>query len=246
MCNRGKDTLSENCVDPSEIQEGDLMAFVDGTAGKAVAEHVRRCAACARQAKALAELQAALTSHLHRHSCPEPDQLIAYQHGELKGSEKLVVAQHLRQCPHCARELANLARDERAGLGERFRKALEILEAAPAKPQSQAATARDGSEMARPKQRVYRAGEIEIVVSQRPVWGQSGRWDLSGLVRVGGRVPETMEEARVELYRGEGVIAITFVNPHGHFVFTNVEPAAYDLALLWKGLDVRVKDVRVE
>jgi hypothetical protein len=237
--------LSEKCVDPTEIQAGDLMAFVDGTAGEAVAEHIRRCAACARQVKVLTELQAALTSNLYRHSCPEPDQLIAYQHGELEGNEKLVVAQHLRQCPHCARELAGLARDERVGLGERFRKAFEVLEAARVIPRRQAAAVRDGPGTARPKQQVYRADEIEVIVSQKPIWGQPGRLDISGLVHVGGRVPETIGGAQVELYRGEGLIAIATVSPRGRFAFTNVEPAAYDLALLWKSRDIWIRDVRV-
>lgn len=222
------------------------MAYVDGTAGEAVIQHVHRCPPCARQAKDLARLQATLAINLYRHSCPEPDRLIAYQQDELGGNEKLVVVQHLCQCPHCARELANLAREERAGLGERFRKAIEVLEAVLVTPQAAAAVVRDGLGTARPKQQVYRANEIEIIISLQPVWGQPGRRDLSGLVHIEGQVPETIGGAKVELYRGEGLIAITAVSPRGHFGLTNVDPAEYDLALFWEGRDVRLKGVRVE
>jgi anti-sigma factor RsiW len=238
--------LSDSCIDPAEIQEGDLMAYVDGTAGEAVVRHVHRCPTCARRAKELARLQATLAINLYRHSCPEPDRLIAYRQDELGGNEKLIVIQHLRQCPHCARELADLAREERAGLGERFREAVEVLEAALVTPQAQVAAVRDGPGTARPKQQVYRAAEVEIIVSLRPVWGQPGKWDLSGLVHIGGQVPETIGGAKVELYRGEGSIAITMVSARGHFGLTNVDPAEYDLALFWEGRDIRLKGVRVE
>jgi anti-sigma factor RsiW len=237
--------LSENCVDPTEIREGDLMAYVDGVAEEAVVQHIRRCPACARQVEALAGLEAALASNLYRHACPESDQLITYHQGELEGNEKLVVAQHLRQCPHCARELAGLAREERVGLRERFREAVEVLEAVLVAPQAKTVAVRDAPEAARPEQRVYRAGEIEIAVGQRPVWAQPGRWDLSGLVRVAGRAPEAIGGARVELYRGAGLIAVAAVDPQGHFAFAGVESAKYDLSLLWESRDIRLRGVQV-
>jgi anti-sigma factor RsiW len=237
--------LSENCVDPTEIREGDLMAYVDGMAGEAVARHIRRCPACARQAEALAELRAALASTLYRRTCPESDQLIAYYQGDLGGSERLVVAQHVRQCPHCAGELADLAREARAGLRERLRVAIEVVEAALVMPRARAAVVRDAPEATRPEQRVYRAGEIEIALGQEPVWAQPGRWDLSGAVRVGERAPEMIGGARAELYRDEGLVAVAAVDPRGRFLFAGVEPADYDLSLWWENRDVRLRGVRI-
>lgn len=238
--------MSETCVNPAEIQEGDLAAFVDGVADEAVIQHIHRCPACARQAEELAALQAILTTKLHRFSCPDPDQLIAYQQGELQGNEKLVVAQHLRQCPHCPRELAALARDERMGLGERTCRAIEVLEAALVTPQVKAAAVRDAPKAVGPKQWVYRAGEVEIVINQQPVWARPHRWDLSGLVRIGGQVPEMLGGAMVELYRGEGLIAITRVSPRGRFAFANVGTDDYDLSLIWEDREIRLKEVHVK
>lgn len=234
------------------------MAYIDHTAEEAVIQHIQRCPACTRQAEELATFQAILTAKLHRVSCPKPDQLIAYHQRELQGSEKLIVAQHLRQCPHCARELAALARDERIGLGERVRAAIEVLDAVlvtPQRPQGcqiQAAGVRGAPEAARPTPQVYRAyeneheNEIEIIVNQRPSRTHPRRWDLSGLVHIGGQVPETIGRATVELYRGEGLIAITKVSSRGQFTFTAVEPAGYDLSLVWEDREVRLKGVQVE
>ena len=250
----------ETCIHPSEIQESDLMAYVDGTADEAVVQHIRRCPACARQAEALATLQATLTAKLYRFSCPTPDQLIAYQQSELRGSEKLVVVQHLRQCPHCARELAALAREERMGLGERIRAAIKVLDAVLVTPQLQAAGVRGAPGATRRTPQVYRADEIEIIVSQTSSRTHPRRWDLSGLVHVGGQVPETIAPstgsghrgARVELYRGEGLIAITTVSPRGRFAFAAVEPGDYDIRLVWvkntgwQDLRIRLADQEVE
>lgn len=221
------------------------MAYVDGVAGEAVVQHVRRCPACARQVQALAGLEAALASNLYRRTCPESDQLIAYHQGELEGNEKLVIAQHLRQCPHCARELAGLAHEERVSLRQRLRAAIEVLEATLMMPPTQVAVVREAPEVTRAEQQVYRAGEIEIALSQQAVWAQPGRWDLSGQVRVGGRVPETIGGARVELYRGAGLIAIAAVDPRGHFAFAGAESADYDFSLLWEGRDIQMKGVRI-
>jgi hypothetical protein len=239
-----KGALSENCVDPTEIQEGDLMAYVDGVAGETVVQHVRRCPACARQVQALAGLGSALAANLYRHTCPESDQLIAYHQGELEGNEKLVVAQHLRECPHCARELAGLAREERVSLRERLHAAIETVEAVLVPPRAQVAAVRD-AETTRPEPRVYRAGEIEITLSQQAVWAQPGRWDLSGQVRVGGQVPDTIGRARAELYCGEGLIAIAVVDSDRCFDFAGLESADYDLSLLCEGLDIQMRGVRI-
>ena len=278
--------MSETCINPAEIQEGDLMAYVDAVADEAVVQHIRRCPACARRAEELAARQAVLAAKLYRFSCPTPDQLIACQRGELQGSEKLVVAQHLRQCPHCAREVAALAHQnvetEGMGLGEQFRAAIKVLEAVLVTPQAspralsravQATGMSGASGVTRPRPQVYRACKTEIVVNQYPSRTHPHRWDLSGLVRVEGQVPETIttsapgadrsspparnqvfrkkpgfshDGARAELYRGEELTAITAISPRGHFVFIAVESANYDISLVWRDREVRLKGVQVE
>jgi hypothetical protein len=195
------------------------MAYVDGTADQAVIEHVRRCPACARQAQELAALQATLTARLYRASCPTPDQLIAYQRGELRGSENLTVAQHLRQCPHCARELAALAHEEEedAHPGERFCTAIEV---------------RIAPGVSRTTAQVYRLCHVKVTVTQRLARANPGRWDLSGQVDLGGYEPESIDGTAAELYRGEELVATTAVGPRGQFTFRNLEPGGYYLSLV--------------
>jgi hypothetical protein len=237
--------VGETCINPAEIQEGDLMAYADGAASRSVVAHVRHCPTCARQARELAGLQALLLANLNRFSCPASDQLIAYHQAELQGSEKLVVAQHLRQCPHCARELATLARDERESLGERIGSALKVMAATPASPHAQMAPVRDGAGPARAMLQVYRADEIEFILTLPLSDTHPHEQDLSGLVHIGGQVPETIGGAKVELYRHEGLIAIAYISSRGHFTFAAIEPAGYDLCLLWEDREIWLRGVKV-
>lgn len=82
------------------------MAYVDGTARKAVAEHIYRCPACAQEVEELKVLQSVLAIKLYRHSCPESERLLAYRLGALEDDESMTIAKHLGQCPHCVRELS--------------------------------------------------------------------------------------------------------------------------------------------
>jgi glutaredoxin len=221
------------------------MAYVDGVASRSVVKHIRSCPACAGRARELSRLQALLTATLYRSSCPDSEQLIAFHQGELQGNEKLVVAQHLRGCPHCARELATLARDERESLGERMGTALKVLVAARMAPQAQPAAVRDRSRPARTIPQVFRADDVEFILTLQPSFALPHQQDLSGVVHVGGQVPETIGGARVELYRDGGLISITHVTPRGHFTFAAIDPDEYDLSLLWGDRDIWLRGVRV-
>jgi anti-sigma factor RsiW len=238
--------MVETCINPAEMGDGDLMAYVDGTADEAIVHHVRLCPACTRQAEELARLQAMLTANLYRRSCPTSEQLIAYRYGELQGGEHLVVAQHLRQCPHCARELAALSHAERRGPGEWLRTTIEVVEAALVTPHVQAAGVRTIPGRDRSTPQVYRADGVEVIVNQHPSRTHPHQWDLVGLVHVAGQVPATIGEARAELYRGEGLIAIEQVSPRGQFTFAGLEPAGYDLGLIWEQREIRLEGIRVQ
>jgi hypothetical protein len=238
--------MDEICINPVEIEEGDLMAYVDGLAEKAVMQHIQRCPACARQVAELATLQTVLTDRLYRRSCPSPDQLLSFQQDELDKGERLVIAQHLRQCPHCARELATLARDERAGLGDWLRSVIKVVDGLLVTPRLQPAAVRDASPASRPAPQVYQADEVEVIVQMQASGTHPHLRDLSCLVHIGGHVPETIGQAQAELYRGDGLVDMTRVSPRGRFVFEAVEPSVYDLSLVWGDREIRLKGIKVE
>jgi len=237
------ENVNHECINPTEIEEDDLMAYVDGTADRAVVRHVRRCPACARQAGELAALQAVLRAQIYRCGCPPPEQLLAYRHGELDGGKALQVAQHLRQCPHCAHEMALLARQAREGLGSRLRSALRTIEATLITPQLQAQAVPLRGQT--PPTQIFRTSKFDILLSQHPARARPEQWDLSGLIHSGGRVPSTIDRVHAELYRGKGLIALTQVGKRGQFSFAALDPGRYDLELVWPEQIIRLAEVQV-
>jgi hypothetical protein len=174
-------------------------------------------------------------------TCPAPARLAAYYRGALEVGAKLVLAAHLRECEACAQELAALSRRERQRLAQRLRGALRVLEAALVSPKVQVAGVR--GEAAGPQ--VYRAGELEVILNRRPSSAHRYQHDLTALVHTGGQEPEGIADARVELYQGEGLIAVASASDRGHFTFSGVEPGEYELCLLWGEREIRLREVRL-
>ena len=241
-----QNTMDQECTSPGTISSDDLAAFAEGLADEQTIEHLRHCPACAREAQELVLLQAALAGRLYRHSCPPAEQLIAYREGELVGNEHLIVSRHLQLCPHCARELAALAHEERQTLAERLGAALQLIKARPAAPQLLPAMRGGRSEDdLSPEGYEYEAGEVNILVTLQPAAAQPGWYDLMGLVYVGEQVPEGIGGAKVELYRDQELVAITAVSPRGQFTIPDVRPASYKLVLLWEHRDIHIEGVQV-
>ena len=97
-----------NCVSPPELDDRQLLTYVDGEADRNVATHLEQCSYCLEKARQLARLQKRLTRRLYRLTCPSPAELGEYHLGMLDAAQGATIAQHLQECPHCTREVAQL------------------------------------------------------------------------------------------------------------------------------------------
>ena len=97
-----------NCISPPELSDRHLLEFFDGEAGPETTHHLGGCQYCRSRADALARLQKSLTSRLYRITCPSPLELGEYHLRILPSPQMLVIAQHVRECPHCETEVAHL------------------------------------------------------------------------------------------------------------------------------------------
>ena len=98
-----------NCISPPELDDKQLLAYLDNReADPATALHLKKCPYCREKAEALDRLQKRLTTKLYRFDCPSPLELGEYHLRMLPSPQMLVVAKHARECPHCAREIAEL------------------------------------------------------------------------------------------------------------------------------------------
>jgi hypothetical protein len=100
--------LSKNCVFPPELDEKQLLLYLDGEANREILSHLERCAHCREKAETLDRLQKRLTTRLYRLTCPPTIELGEYHLRLLPAAQMLVVAQHVRECPHCSREVLQL------------------------------------------------------------------------------------------------------------------------------------------
>ncbi len=96
------------CVSPPELEDRQLLSHLDGGGDDSIAEHLARCPHCREKADQLARLQNRLTARLYRLTCPSSIELGEYHLGLLPTDQKVAVAQHVRECPHCKREVAQL------------------------------------------------------------------------------------------------------------------------------------------
>ncbi|HFD39670.1 MAG TPA: hypothetical protein ENJ31_07490 [Anaerolineae bacterium] len=101
---------NQTCVAPDEIEDWALQAYVDGEPLPAVADHLRRCPACAAKAEALRRWEGRLAQRLHRFDCPTLDDLRAFVWRALAPARRQPLADHLAVCLPCQDEVAALGR----------------------------------------------------------------------------------------------------------------------------------------
>ncbi len=97
-----------NCISPPELSDRQLLEFLDGEAEPETTHHLGICQYCHNKADTLARLQSGLTTRLYRITCPSPFELGEYHLRILPSPQMLVMAQHVRECPHCESEVAQL------------------------------------------------------------------------------------------------------------------------------------------
>ena len=208
------------CIAPTEIMEGDLLAYLDGEASPAVVEHVRRCAACAAQAQTYRQLQARLVAALHRSACPTADTLGEFYQGRLAPGPKLVVGLHVQRCADCARELAAFAPPvDQAGLLDVAVQGITRVFAA-LRLGSRLPSAARGAGGARTQ--TYRADGLHIQIGSRP-----------GAVMVA--LTPAPSSALVQLYRHGEVVGEQQTDALGHALFEGVEAGPYDVGVTCEG-----------
>ena len=96
------------CIFNNEVDENQLLAFLDHEANQDTVKHLEQCAYCLERANALARLHDHLTDNLFRVDCPPSLELGEYHLHMLAPAQMLVISQHVRECPHCTREVDQL------------------------------------------------------------------------------------------------------------------------------------------
>lgn len=225
------------CINPDEITEGDLMAFIDGDATPAVAAHLHACTACRQQVAHLRTLHSQLRVVLDRRTCPAPELLGELAANLLTGGQKLVVARHIQQCPACAQELARYSQPllppTSAGASDWLPTIIRRVTAALRwTPSPSLAFARGAGQ---PPQAFFQAGDLGLLIGDAAAAGAGGQ--LIGVLLPQpppAALPSALPPAKITLVRGDTPVAETVSDGLGHFVIEQASPGTYDLLVHWQ------------
>jgi hypothetical protein len=238
---RGKQMTKDRCINPSEIEEGDLIAYLQGDAPPHVVEHVTLCAFCAEQVEQLRLVDAQLLAAFYRDTCPTTDMLTDFVLGQLPAAEKLRVAAHVRDCSTCSREIASvrdLVDQEPPSLLARLRESLALALAA--QPVAHVAAPARG----RGWQGRFEAGDLIVSITVQVD-------KLTGRVRRRGALPQADFTGQSWLLNPEMVTAdeeplYSRIDRRGHFQFSGLKAGVYSLLLQIGKQDVSLETIEVE
>lgn len=97
------------CISSPALDDTQIISYIEGEADNAIVAHIKECPYCVERASRLTLFQNRLRARLYRSTCPSSMELGDFHLGLLQAPQALVVAQHVRECPHCTREVAELA-----------------------------------------------------------------------------------------------------------------------------------------
>jgi hypothetical protein len=97
-----------NCITSPALDDTQIVSYIEGEADDGVVAHVKECLFCRERANRWTLLQNRLRKQLYRVTCPTPVELGDYHLRLLPAPQLLVIAQHVRECPLCRREVADL------------------------------------------------------------------------------------------------------------------------------------------
>jgi hypothetical protein len=243
------------CVSPPELNDRELLTYIDGEANQQVVAHLERCPHCCEKAHRLARLQHRLIAQLYRLTCPSSMELGEYDLGLLPREQAAAVARHLAECPHCIREVAQL-RDYLTDLAptlglsplERFREQIKVLVArlvsvGPGSgllKQPALAPAYLGVRGEEEGSLVYQADDIQVVIEVHEDVDQPDRRVLLGLV-----TEIEPRELKVHLWQASQSIATVSVDELGNFAIPGLAPGSYELILSGPEVEIHIQALEI-
>ena len=240
---------AEGCSWPVALDDLALIAAIDGEAGPDVMAHLRNCPYCSERARVFEEMQGLLRRQLFRMFCPTSEELAAYQQGLLSGDRHTFIAEHLRECPHCTRELnlleqlssetlparsppqtnGKVAPPRHDALPRKLRRIAAQLLTPPAKPLAGAYGALRGPSHA--SQYAYHAENLQLTLGVQRLVSRADRRVIHGALELENELPDLLNGATAHLSRNETLIRTAELDELGNFVLDDLPPGTYQLAL---------------
>ena len=229
------------CVNASELESGDLLAYVAGEPRSGVEDHLERCPACRADTAAYAELQRRLQTTFLRQSCPPALTLAEYALGVLAPQARQTMAAHLVECPHCRAEQRDAVAFLTADYRPQARGVLAGIRRFLAQPMRPAPALAGLRGAAGAESVTYDADGARLTIGVQSA-ARGGTFVIAGLVEDGQR----FENASITLFKGEILVEARVVDDLGSFSFEAVTTGVYRLELQTGDLQIEVDPLTVE
>ena len=244
------------CVSPPELGDRILLTYIDGRADHQVLAHLERCPHCREKFEQLTRLHNRLTAQLYRFSCPSLTELGEFCLDVVSYAQARAINQHLAECPHCSRELAQLkdyltelAPTLESGPLERFKERVRVLVARlvngglvdglSRRPTPAPAYAGLRGDEEAPL--IYQANDLQVVIQVQEDPSRLGRKTILGLI-IGLAEGHELE---AHLWRSDQCVDTVSVDELGDFVFPNLAPDNYELILSGSEVEIHIQNLKV-
>lgn len=223
---------------PCDLDEAILFAYLDDQVSAEQRLAIESRPACLARVRTIAAEIAQLEALLYRVTCPDSEQLVAYQERQLEGTPLLVLRQHLDQCQRCQEELA----------------LIEALDEVPLEVPGPLARVRQVIEAVRQsaltlqlrgQAHIYTAPQVVITLSLRQMSGKAPRWMLTGALSAADGGPFLGQVEQVSLRGDEMPDQLALLEPDGTFVVRNLPAGRYQLTIVTDHEDVLIKTLTI-
>ncbi|HEY4688946.1 MAG TPA: hypothetical protein VIK33_06520 [Anaerolineae bacterium] len=238
------------CVSPPELDDIQLMAYLDGEVDHSVVSHLAHCPYCRDKADRLAHLQHRLATRLYRIECPSPMELGEYHLGLLDSTRTATVARHLDECPHCTHEIAelktylnHLAPTLELSLPDRIKVLIARLVSGAQGAASERVTLTPAFAGIRGEQAgpaVYQTDGVQVAIEIQSDVEQPDRQVMLGLVTGLETRPLT-----AHLWQAERLVTTAPVDEAGNFVIPHLTPGRYELILSGPDVEIHIQALEV-
>src|SRR5262245_2083178 len=235
------------CITSPALEDTKIMSYLEGEAEESVIAHIKACSFCSEKAEQWTLLQNGLRKQLYRVTCPTQMELGDYHLGLLPDARKLIVAQHVRECPLCRREVAELEKfltelNPEPGFLEPIKALIASLVSGPGVDQNHPdlASAFGGLRGEGDEPFIYQADQVRIVIEVQDDVEQIGLKILLGLV-----TGLESNEFTIQVSQGDNVIATTSVDEIGNFLISHLSPGHYKLVLTGPNMEIHVQSLPV-
>ena len=187
----------------------------------------------------MTEIENRLSAALYRVTCPDSAELGEYRLGITPAARAAFIDRHLRECPHCYRELvqldsfmAQVKSDLDYGTADRIKiwiaRHVPDLKAGLGSPAPAFAFRGDGvdDEAGPDRSLVFEAGDAQLMIEIQDAPGDAGRKALIGLV-----IGIDLVDLEAHLWLDGRRIATVDIDDLGNFAFPNLEAGHYELII---------------